>query len=111
MAAREIARKSVVCSLLELSDDIQVNYDATANRTNITEAGKILLSITDYLLYARTTVECHQGERAKKSYQASRLTRFRDVVDIVLEWLEHSGQANTRKQEQVLRGLYNLTGT
>jgi hypothetical protein len=107
MAAREISVEETARTLLAVGDDIQANYDATANRTQITEAGLLARSIADWLV-ARPTVEYHQGERTDRS---SWLTRFKNVVDSTLEWLEHCGQISAQKQEQVLRGLYNLTGT
>ena len=110
MAARQISTESVARMLLELGDDIQANFDATANKAKITEAGRLVRSMAD-LLNIKPTVEYHQGERAEKSKQASWLTRFKNVVDTALEWLEHCGQVDAQKLEQVLRGLYNLTGT
>jgi hypothetical protein len=69
---------------------------------------KIARSIADSL-FARPRVEYHQGERADRS---NWLTQFKNVVDSTLTWLEHcGGQISAQKQEQVLRGLYNLTGT
>ena len=108
MAARQISTESVAHRLLALGDDIQANFDATANRTEITEAGTIARSIADWL-YATPTVEYHQEQR-ERSNQASWLSRFKNTVDTALEWLEHFGQVNAKKVEQVLRGLYNLTG-
>ena len=108
MAARQISTEFVARTLLAVGDDIQANFDATANRTEITEAGTIARSIADWL-YATPTVEYHQEQR-ERSNQASWLSRFKNVVDTALEWLEHSGQVNAQKLEQVLRGLYNLTG-
>jgi hypothetical protein len=108
MAAREVPDE-VVRHLLALGDRIEANYDATANRTEITEAGILARSIGDWL-YFRPTVEYHQEARSERSGQTSWLSRFKDVVDTTLEWLENCGQIHAQKQEQVLRGLYNLTG-
>lgn len=115
MATREIANDAEVNDiarhLLELGNDIQANYDATANRSEIAEAGRLASSLGDWL-YFRPTVEQHQQDRLERISSQTRsswLSRFKDVVDTTLEWLEYSGRLNVQKQEQVLRGLYNLT--
>ena len=110
MAAREAPADSP-STLLILGEENQVNYhDATANRTEITAAATGLLrSIGDYL-NQRPNVEHHREDRAERHNQTGWLTRLKDTVDTILEWLENSGRVYGLKQEQILRGLYNLTG-
>ena len=109
MAAREMPNEAVARVLLAMGDDY--NYaDATANSAEITEVGIIARTIGDWL-YSQPTVRFHQQEdRAERSRQASWLGQFKNVVDTILEWLENCGQKPAQKKEQVLRGLYNLTG-
>lgn len=112
MAAREVPADSTA-TLLILGDEIQANYDATANRTEITDAAtglvQSIVTIGDYL-NLRPNVEYHREERAERQNQTAWLTRLKDTVDTVLEWLENSGRMYGLKHEQILRGLYNLTG-
>lgn len=106
MAVREIP-VDVTRRLLELGDEIVANYDATANQRGITEAGRIASSIGDRFNLT-PTVEYYQDNTAERF---GWLGRFKDVVDTTLEWLERCGQqVQQQKTEQVLRGLYNLTG-
>ena len=105
MAVREIP-VDVTSRLLELGDEIVANYDATANQRGITEAGRIASSIGDRFNLT-PTVEYYQDNTAERF---GWLGRFKDVVDTTLEWLERCGQVQQQKTEQVLRGLYNLTG-
>lgn len=106
MAVREIPA-DVTRRLLELGDEIVANYDATANQSGITEAGRIASSIGDRFNVTPTVEYCQDNDRAVRF---GWLGRFKDVVDTTLEWLERCGKMQPRKTEQVLRGLYNLTG-
>ena len=110
MAARE-SPPDLPSTLLILGEENQVQYhDATANRTEITDAATGLLrSLGDYL-NQRSNVEYHREDRAERQNQTGWLTRLKDTVDTILEWLENSGRMYGLKQEQILRGLYNLTG-
>ena len=108
MAAREIAGE-LVFSLL-VGEEIQVNV-ATANRAEIADAGKILVSIAEFF-NNEPTIQRQQEQRAERPNQASWFKRLYEVVDTALDWLEHCGRrVDARKIEQVLRGLYNLAGT
>ena len=111
MAAREIPNevRTVQRQLLAIGDAIEANFDATANRAEITEAGRLAGSIGDWL-YSQPTVQYHQEDRAERSRQASWLSKFKNAVDTTLEWLENCGQMPAEKKEQILRALYNLTG-
>ena len=109
MASREIPQESTA-PRLSLGEENQANYDAIANRTEITEAASGLLRSIGDFLSLRPNVEHRREERAERQNQTRWITRLKDVVDTILEWLENSGRTFGLKQEQVLRGLYNLTG-
>ena len=101
-------------SLLTLGDEMQANlHHATANRTEITAAATELVqsikTIVDYL-NLRPNVEYHREDSAERHNQTGWLTRLKGTVDTILEWLENSGRVPGSKLEQILRGLYNLTG-
>ena len=112
MASREVPQESTA-PRLSLGEENQANYDAIANRTEITEAASGLLrsmtSLGDFL-NLRPNVDNRREERAERQNQTGWISRLKDVVDTILEWLENSGRTFGLKQEQVLRGLYNLTG-
>ena len=109
MASREVPQESTA-PRLSLGEENQANYDAIANRTEITEAASGLLRSIGDFLSLRPNVDNRREERAERQNQTGWITRLKDVVDTILEWLENSGRTFGLKQEQVLRGLYNLTG-
>lgn len=107
MATREAPLESTA-PRLSLGEN-QENYDATAKINEIKEIARMLRSLGDSI-YLRPNVKHHREERAERQNQTGWITRLKDVVDTILEWLENSGRSYGLKQEQVLRGLYNLTG-
>ncbi|CAB4044109.1 Hypothetical predicted protein, partial [Paramuricea clavata] len=108
MAASEMPNEPAR-QLLAVGEELEANFDAIAKRTEITtEAGRIVRSFGN-LLNTKPTVERYQDDRAERYSQTSRLNRLIQAIDDTLKWLEHSGQTYGKKQEQVLRALYNLT--
>ena len=108
MAVREIPVEERR-QLLAVGDQIEANFDATANEKKIKEIARIVRDFGD-LTHVTPNVEHYQNIRERANSRTTWFKQFKDVVDTSLEWLENRGRMYGQKQEQVLRALYNLSG-
>ena len=79
--------------------------NAFVHKAKIIEVGKMCRSIGDQL--SESKLELHQNENL------GWLTALTNVINVTVDWLEHEipiVNINSTKIEQMLRGLYNLTG-
>ena len=102
--------------VIRLSDEESVyGYTAIANRQDIMEsAAQLLAALGD-----RLNTEYRQSQRQvipwspQQDIIVAKLKHIYDTVETVLEYIEQSAKdvmKNVKKQETVLRGIFNLTG-
>ena len=126
MAQKEVGLKLID---VKLGDEFETGFMALANEREIKESGRLFLKLIGDQLERdkRRDNDNNEGERHRTPHHGEtanpgvdrtqsfsrRLQRVVAIVDTVLEWLEHSGKnavTSLKKQEMVLRGVFNLTG-
>ena len=114
MATRQVEPQP---GYLKLGDEFESGYMALANKREITESGRLFLAELGDQLESGTCVNTTRMQSSQENKEGHRLSfalqRIVNVVDTVLEWLEHSGKnavMSLKKQEMALRGVFHLTG-
>ena len=101
----------------KLADEFENGYEAIANKEAIKQIGKLFLATIGDWKNEEPMVRSEQLVDRERSAASSRTSSwfydFIDIVDTIMEWLEHSGKdmmPSLKKYKTVLRGVFHITG-